>query len=99
MWKVILLVVVLLIVGAAALAFWSYRQANDETERALAAIAGRAKPPIGTFDLAMGPGCRRSRSDTSPMQLRLALLYGQPFSSKCRARFSLVIGQNIRLTP
>jgi hypothetical protein len=53
MWKLILLVVALLIVGAAALAFWSYRQANDEAESALAAIAGRAKPPIGTFDLAM----------------------------------------------
>jgi hypothetical protein len=56
MWKVVLLVVALLIVGAAALAFWSYRQASDEAERALAAIAGRAKPPIGTFDLTMVAG-------------------------------------------
>jgi hypothetical protein len=53
MWKLILLVVVLLIVGAAVLAFRSYQQANDEAESALAAIAGRAKPPIGTFDLTM----------------------------------------------
>lgn len=49
-WKIALIAVAVLVAGAVAFAFWSYRQASNEAETAMARIASRAKPPLGTFD-------------------------------------------------
>ncbi|KKB86797.1 hypothetical protein VW29_00630 [Devosia limi DSM 17137] len=53
MSKIVLLVIALVVLGGVAAAYWSYRQAVEETERAVAAIVGRAQTPLGAFQPSM----------------------------------------------
>lgn len=56
MWKLALLVVGFVAAGVGVTALWLHRQASNEAESAMAGIAGRAKPPLGTFDPSLVAG-------------------------------------------
>jgi hypothetical protein len=56
MWKIALLVVAALLVGGLAVAHLLYRQAASEAEAALEAVAARAKPSMGRFEMGMVAG-------------------------------------------
>jgi len=56
MWKLALLVVAVVIVGAGVATIWSYRQASNDAERAMSGIAGRTKPPSEVFDPSLVAG-------------------------------------------
>ena len=53
MWKMVLLLIALVVLGVVAAAYWSYRQAGEETERAVAAVVGRAQTPLDAFQPSM----------------------------------------------
>jgi hypothetical protein len=50
MVKLILLSTAVLLAGAIAASYWSYRRASSDAESAMASIAARAATPVGSFD-------------------------------------------------
>jgi hypothetical protein len=82
--KLILVATGLILVGATAAGYWSYRRASGEAETAMASIAARIKAPKALFDERMLEGL----PEIAQRYFRHAIAHATPLHTTVRLEMS-----------